>query len=73
MRYVFLGDRLTREDLRGMVCDPVRAATAGADGKCVVSTRMAVALVIDAAGRKYVVPRRRLRLRRKFAQKLEAR
>jgi len=26
MRYTYLGDPLTREDLRGMQCDPVRRA-----------------------------------------------
>ena len=24
MRYTFLGDKLTRDDLRGMQCDPVK-------------------------------------------------
>lgn len=61
MRYTFLGDKLTRPDLRGMQCDPVRRA----DGKCIVSTKMATALVIDAGGNRYVVPRRRLRLNKK--------
>ena len=63
MRYVYLGDRLTRPDLRGMRCDPVRRP----DGRCVVSTRLASALVVDAAGERHVVARRRLRL----AEKLE--
>ena len=58
MRYVYLGDRLTRPDLRGMRCDPVRRP----DGRCVVSTRLASALVVDAAGERHVVARRRLRL-----------
>ncbi|QPC81041.1 hypothetical protein G4Y79_15160 [Phototrophicus methaneseepsis] len=59
-RYTFLGDKLTRDELRGMQCDPVRRA----DGKCIVSVKMATALVIDAHGVTYVVPRRRLRLNR---------
>lgn len=58
MRYTFLGDRWTRPDLRGMQCNPVRDAR----GKCIVSVRMATALVVDAGGGLYVVPRRRLRL-----------
>jgi hypothetical protein len=58
MRYTYLGDRLTRPELRRMPCDPVRDQR----GKCIVSTKMATALVIDAAGRRYVVARRRLRL-----------
>lgn len=57
-RYVYLGDRLTRQELRGALCDPVRRP----DGKCVVSTRMAAALVRFADGTQAVVARRRLRL-----------
>jgi hypothetical protein len=60
MRYTYLGDALTRPELIGMQCDPVRRP----DGKCVVSGRMATALVIDAGGSRYVVKRRRLRLNR---------
>jgi hypothetical protein len=41
-----------------MPCDPVRRA----DGRCVVSTRLAAALVVDASGARHVVARRRLRL-----------
>lgn len=59
MRYVYLGDRLTRHDLRHMPCDPVRRA----DGKCIVSARMATALVVFENGERHVVARRRLRLR----------
>jgi protein gp37 len=64
-RYVYLGDRLTDPALRGMVCDPVRRP----DGRCVISGRMASALVVDAQGRRYVVARRRLRLREKWEAK----
>lgn len=58
MRYTFLGDKQTRPELVGMQCKPVRRD----DGKCIVSTKMATALVEDKQGRRYVVPRRRLRL-----------
>ena len=58
LRYVYLGDALTRPDLRGMQCDPVRRP----DGRCIVSTRMASAMVIFATGERAVVLRRRLRL-----------
>lgn len=61
MRYTFLGDKLTRTELRGMQCNPALRP----DGKCIVSPRMATALVVDESGNKYVVPRRRLRLNRK--------
>ena len=57
-RYTFLGDKQTRRELRGMQCDPVRRP----DGKCVLSVKMATALVVDENGIQYVVPRRRLRL-----------
>lgn len=58
MRYTYLGGKQTRDDLRGMQCDPIRRA----DGKCVVSVKMATALVVDESGKRYVVLRRRLRL-----------
>jgi len=58
VRYVYLGDRLTREELKGIRCDPVRRD----DGRCVVSRRMAAALVVDEQGERHVVARRRLRL-----------
>lgn len=58
MRYTYLGDKLST--LTGMQCDPVRRP----DGKCIVSVKMATALVIDAQGNKYVVLRRKLRLNR---------
>lgn len=58
MRYRYLGDTLTDPTLVGMACDPVRRP----DGRCIISQKMAVALVIDAQGRKHVVLRRRLRL-----------
>lgn len=57
-RYIYLGDAFTRADLVGQPCDPVRRA----DGKCIVSTRMATALVRFASGETHVVKRRRLRL-----------
>jgi hypothetical protein len=60
LRYRYLGDALTRPELRGMECDPVRRR----DGKCIVSTPMASAMVIFATGERAVVLRRRLRLRR---------
>lgn len=58
MRYIYLGDKLTRPDLVGMRCDPVKRT----DGKCIVNRELATALVVDGSGRKYVVKRRRLRL-----------
>ena len=58
MRYVYLGDAMTDPALVGQPCDPVRRA----DGKCILSTRMAVALVVFADGVERVVKRRRLRV-----------
>jgi len=58
MRYTFLGDKLTNPALHNMQCDPVRRA----DGKCIVSVKMATALVVDEQGSRHVVPRRRLRV-----------
>lgn len=58
VRYVFLGDRMSRPEMKGIACDPVRRA----DGKCIVSIARASALVVDGEGRQHVVPRRRLRL-----------
>lgn len=58
MRYTYLGDTLTAPHLVGLQCDPVRRP----DGRCIVSIRMATALVADADGNRYVVKRRRLRL-----------
>ncbi len=58
MRYTFLGNVLTRDDLRGLQCDPVRDER----GKCIVNVKMATALVVDEQGSRHVVPRRRLRL-----------
>lgn len=58
MRYTYLGDTCTRAELLGMQCDPVLRE----DGKCVVSVKMATALVVDANGFRHVVKRRRLRL-----------
>lgn len=57
-RYTYLGDRLTRNGLKGMQCNPVRRA----DGKCVINTKLATALVEDVTGTRHVVARRRLRV-----------
>lgn len=65
MRYTYLGDKLTRADLVGLQCDPVRRP----DGRCVVNVKMATALVIDATGQKHIVLRRRLRLNEKEQKK----
>lgn len=58
MRYTYLGNDLTDKQWIGMQCDPVRRK----DGKCVLSVKMATALVVDQQGRRHVVLRRRLRL-----------
>lgn len=58
MRYTYLGDKLTAPAFIGMQCDPVRRP----DGRCIISHKMASALVIDDQGRKHVLLRRRLRL-----------
>jgi hypothetical protein len=59
VRYVYLGDAQTDPALRGRPCDPVRDVR----GKCVVSTKMASALVIfEGESVPRVVNRRRLRL-----------
>lgn len=58
MRYTYLGDKLTDTALHGMQCDPVRRP----DGKCIISVKMATALVVDETGSKHVVLRRRLRV-----------
>ncbi len=60
-RYTYIGDKLTAPELVGMQCNPVRRA----DGKCVISVKMATALVEDANGNRHVVLRRRLRLNEK--------
>lgn len=61
MRYTYLGDRLSDPALSGAQCDPVRRA----DGRCIVSGRMAVALVIFCGEtHPRVVKRRRLRVNR---------
>lgn len=61
MRYTYLGDAWTPARLVGRECDPVRRA----DGKCVLSVRMATALVVFDNGERHVVKRRRLRLVRR--------
>lgn len=58
MRYTYHGNKDTDPAIIGMQCDPVRRD----DGKCVVSVKMATALVVDQAGNRHVVLRRRLRL-----------
>jgi len=58
MRYTYLGDLATRSVMVGMQCDPVLRK----DGKCVISTRMATAMVKDTTGQLHVVKRRRLRV-----------
>ena len=62
-RYVYLGDRLTRPDLRNRLCNPVRLD----DGRCIVSSGMASALVEFEDASRSVVARRRLRLTSKLA------
>lgn len=57
-RYVYLGSKDTDPILLNMACNPVRRP----DGKCVVSVKMATALVEDVNGKRHVVLRRRLRL-----------
>ena len=61
MRYTYIGDKLTDGRYFQMQCDPVYRP----DGKCIVSVKMATALVIDTGGNKHVVLRRRLRLNEK--------
>lgn len=62
-RYTYLGDAYTRPDLAGAQCDPVRRP----DGRCIVSSRMATALVELPDGTRHVVKRRRLRLNERGA------
>lgn len=59
MRYTYIGSKQTDPALIGMQCDPVKLG-----GKCVVSQKMATALVVDEHGRRFVVARRRLRVNR---------
>ena len=61
MRYVYLGDKLTRPELRGQPCDPIRRP----DGRCIVG--QGKALVCFADGTLCIVLRRRLRLRKERA------
>lgn len=61
MRYTYLGDALTRPELVGMQCDPVKDGR----GKSIISQKMATALVVDGDGLNHVVLRRRLRLNEK--------
>ena len=62
MRYTYIAGKMTRDNLIGLQCDPVRRS----DGKCVVSVKMATALVEDEHGNRHVVLRRRLRLNSKL-------
>jgi hypothetical protein len=57
MRYVYLGDRMTRPDLVMAPCDPVRRT----DGRCIVGKSKQLVTFKD--GSEIVVLRRRLRLR----------
>lgn len=66
MRYTYLGNKLTEPALVNLQCDPVKRP----DGKCIVSVKMATALVIDSSGNKYVVLRRKLRLNKKGEAKM---
>ena len=66
MRYTFLGAKLTRSELIGMQCDPVKRINSKGKEVCIVSVKMATALVIDSQGQKHIVPRRRLRLNSKL-------
>jgi hypothetical protein len=65
MRYIYLGDAMTDPSLINIECNPVLRP----DGKCIVSVKMATALVQDATGQRYVVKRRRLRLKAKLEQR----
>lgn len=56
MRYVYLGDRMTRPELVGAACDPVLRP----DGKCIVGGSKQ--LVRFADGLEVIVLRRRLRV-----------
>ncbi len=60
MRYTYLGDKQTDPALIGRQFNPICRA----DGKCIVSQKLATALVVDERGCRYVVLRRRLRLNR---------
>jgi len=64
MRYTYIGGKDTDAALIGMQCDPVLRP----DGKCIISTKMATALVVDANGKKHVVLRRRLCLNESITQ-----
>ena len=61
MRYIYLGDKLTRPELRGQPCDPGRRP----DGRGVVGQGKAVVRFRD--GTLAIVLRRRLRLRKEDA------
>lgn len=63
MRYTYLGGYSHWKDdpLRGLQCDPVKRIVKGTQ-KCVVSQKMATALVVDEHGRRHIVARRRLRV-----------
>lgn len=60
MRYTYIGDKLTEPSMVNLQCNPVYRP----DGKCIISQKMATALVIDEQGNKHVVLRRKLRLNR---------
>lgn len=56
MKYIYLWDRLTAPELRGMTCDPVLRA----DGKC-IRGRNGSMLVVGVDGWRWVVLGRVLR------------
>lgn len=64
MRYTYLGDKLTSPKLIGMICNPILDER----GKCIISQKMASALVEDEQGNRYVVMRRKLRLNHKVSE-----
>lgn len=57
MRYTYIGDKLTRPEMKGAALSPVRQA----NGRCIVS-RMGTMLVQDRRGGRHIVLRRRLRV-----------
>lgn len=54
--YIYRGDRLTDDALKGMICTAVRRS----DGKCITG-KTGVMLVEDNQGQRFVVLRRQLR------------
>ena len=56
MDYIYLGDKLTVESLKGKPCNAVRRP----DGKCIRS-KMSTMLVVFEDGKNHIVLARRLR------------